>query len=223
METVKLKATKRDMDVKPKDYREQGFVTAEYYGGGVENQSLLIDYQDFRRAYKAAGKSTVLELELGDGKTTYALIHEVDYHPVSDQYIHVDFLHIDLNKDVVTKIPLVFVGEPPAVKELKGTFVHALEAVEVKCLAKDLVSSMDVDVSSLVDFNSVIRVSDLKFPEGYTVMADPNDTVAIVTPTREEKEEEVVPVDQIPVAGEEGKVGEEGAEGEAGGEAKAKE
>ena len=214
METVKLKATKRDMNVKAKDYRKQGYVTAEYYGNGVKNHSFIIGYQDFRRAYKAAGKSTVLELELDDGEKTYALIHEVDYHPVSDQYTHIDFIHVDLNKDVTTKIPLVFVGEPLAVKELKGTLMQALEAVEVKCLAKDLVSSMDVDVSGLVDFNSIIRVADLKFPEGYTVLADLNETVAIVTPPREEKEEEVIPVDQIPVEGEEGKEGgEEGGEG----------
>lgn len=202
------------MSVKPKDQRKQGFVTAEYYGSGVENQSLTIDYQDFRRAYKAAGKSTVLELNIDDAEKAYALVHEVDYHPVSDQYIHVDLVHVDLNKDVTTKIPLNLVGEPPAVKELKGTLMQALEGVEIKCLARDLISSMDVDVSVLVDFNSIIRVSDLKFPEGFTVLAEPDETVAIVTPPREEKEEEIIPVDQIPVAGEEKKEGEEGGEGE---------
>ena len=218
METVKLQAKKRIGDTKAKDLRKDGFVTAEYYGGGAENLSLMMDYQDFRRAYRDAGKSTVLELEIDGGEKTYALVHEVDYDPVTDKYIHIDFLHIDLNKEVSAKVPFDFVGESLAVKELQGTFMAALDGVEVKCLAKDLISSIEVDISGLEEFSDVIRVADLKVPETVTIITDLEEAVATVAPPKEEEEEPVVVEDE---EGEEGEVaeGEEGAapaEGEGG-------
>jgi large subunit ribosomal protein L25 len=213
METVKLSVQKRDMGKKAKDYRDGGFVTGEYYGKGVTNISLAIPYQDFRRAYKKAGKSTILNLEIEGEKPTYALVHEVDYNPVSDQYIHVDFMHVDLDKEVETKVPFVFVGTSSAVKDLQGTFNTAMDGVEVKCLAKDLISQIEVDISPLVDFNSVIRVSDLKLPSNITIISPADLVIATVTPVREEKEEApVVPAGEVPVAGAEAKEGEAAAD-----------
>ena len=137
METVKLNAKKREGEMKAKDLRKTGFVTAEYYGAGVENISLQMDYQDFRRAYRDAGKSTVVELAVDGADAVYALVHEVDYDPVTDKYIHVDFLHVDLNKEITTKVPFEFLGEAPAVRELQGTLMTALDGVEVKCVDAD--------------------------------------------------------------------------------------
>lgn len=213
METVKLSVKKRDMGVKAKEQRRQGFVTGEYYGKGVENISLAIPYQDFRKAYKKSGKSTILDLEIEGEKPTHALVHEVDYDPVSDEYIHVDFIHVDLDKEVSTKIPFVFVGVSPAVKDLQGTFNTAMDGVEVKCLARDLISSIEVDISSLVDFSSVIRVSDLKVPSTVTILTPLDGVIATVTPVKEEKvEAPVVPAGEVPV---EGAAPAEGAEGAA--------
>jgi large subunit ribosomal protein L25 len=200
METVKLKLKKRDSNVKAKDYRKQGLVTAEYYGKDVPNLNLVVGYQDFKKAYSAAGKNTVLDLEIEGDKSTHALIHEVDYDPVSDKYINVDFLHVDLNKNVDTKIPFVFVGVSPAVKDLQGTLTTPLDGLEVRCLAKDLIHSIEVDISGIVDFNSVIRVSDLKVPSTMTVLTDPTLVVATAVPVKEEKEE--VPVAAVPAEGE---------------------
>lgn len=208
METVNLKLIKRDPNKKAKVYRDEGFVTAEYYGKGIKNEQLAVGYQDFRKAYRAAGKSTVVDLDMGDGKKTHALIHEVDYDPVTDKYVHVDFLHVDLNKEVETKIPFEFVGVSPAVKNEQGTLTISLDGLEVKCLAKDLVHSIEVDISSIVDFNSVIRVSDVKVPPNMTVLVDINEVVATAVPPKEEKEE--VPV-AVPVEGAEGAILAEGA------------
>lgn len=214
METVKLLAKKRDMEVKAKEHRRQGFVTGEYYGKDIKNVSLSIPYQDFRKAYKKAGKSTILDLEIEGEKPTHALVHEVDYDPVTDQYIHVDFVHVDLDKEVSTKIPFVFVGVSPAVKDLQGTLNTAMDGVEVKCLARDLISSIEVDISSLVDFSSVVRVSDLKVPSTITILTPLDGVIATATPVREEKEEApAVPAGEVPV---EGAAPAEGAEGATG-------
>ncbi|MBT3705100.1 50S ribosomal protein L25 [Candidatus Peregrinibacteria bacterium] len=222
METVKLQAKRRDMSEKAKDRRKEGYVTAEYYGKGVENQQLLIDYQGFRRAYREAGKSTVMELEIDGEDKIYALIHEVDYHPVTDEYMHIDLIHVDLNKEISAKIPFEFVGEAPAVREQQGTFMSALDGVEVKCIARDLISSIEIDVSGLVEFSDAIKVSDLKLPEGFVLVTDPEETVATVLPPKEEEEEEIVVAEgEEGAEGSEGAEGEEGAEGAEGGEGSA--
>lgn len=209
METVKLNASKRDLAVKAKDYRNQDKITISYYGKGTPNLDLAVDYQEFRRAYKQAGKSTVIELTIDGKETVYALVHEVDYHPVTDKFTHVDLLHVDLNKTVDTKIPLEFTGTSLAVKDLQGTLAVSLDALDVRCLAKDLIHSITVDVSPLVDFNAVIRVKDVVVPSTITVMSDPELVVITATPVKEEKVEEVVAAADIPVTGE--KKPEEGA------------
>jgi large subunit ribosomal protein L25 len=215
METVKLSVKKRDMGVKAKEQRRQGFVTGEYYGKDIKNISLAIPYQDFRKAYKKAGKSTILDLEIEGEKPTHALVHEVDYDPVTDQYIHVDFVHVDLDKEVSTKIPFTFVGVSPAVKDLQGTFNTAMDGVEVKCLARDLISSIEVDISLLIDFSSVIRVSDLKIPSTITILSVLDGVIATVTPVKEEKEEAPpVPAGLVPVPGAAPAEGAEGATAE---------
>ena len=219
METVTLKVEKRDLNVKAKDYRLRSKVTLEYYGKGIENMQLVADYQDFRKAYIKAGKSIVLNLEVEGQKDQYALMHEVDYHPVTDEYLHIDLMHVDLNKELTTKIPLEFIGIAPAVKDLQGTLTVSHEALEVKCLAKDLVSLLEVDISVLEDFNSVIKVSDVNVPETLTLLTDLDDAVVTVTAPREEEEE--LPVEAAEGAegaaeGEEGAEGAEGAEAEGG-------
>lgn len=192
MDKITLKVITRDAAKKAKVYRDEGMVTAEYYGKGVENMHLAAEYQAFRKAYNAAGKSTVVDLEI-DGKKHHALIHDVDYDPVYDTFLHVDFLHVDMNKEVDTKIPFEFVGVSPAVRDLSGTLAVSMEGLEVRCLAKDLVHSFVVDVSAIVDFTSVIRVSDIVLPEGYKLMAHSEDVVVTAIAPREEKEE-VAPV-----------------------------
>jgi large subunit ribosomal protein L25 len=211
METVKLKVEKRDPAIKAKDYRKDSKVILEYYGKDVENIGMVADYQEFRRAFAKSGKSTMLELELGD-KSLNVLVHDVDYHPVTDEYIMIDVVHVDLNKEVTTKVPLEFVGTSLAVKDEQGTLMTSLDALEVKCLAKDLLHSLEVDISGLVDFNSAIKVSDIKVPEGITVITDLDELVATVIAPKEEEEEPIVAEG---VEGEEGEGG-EGEEGEGG-------
>ncbi len=188
MANITLKVITRDPAKKAKAYRDEGMVPGEYYGKGVENMQLAVAYGDFRRAFKVAGKSTVVDLDI-DGKKHHALIHAVDYDPVQDTFTHIDFLHVDMNKEVETKIPFEFIGTAPAVRDLHGTLTVSMDALHVKCLAKDLVRSFVVDVSAIVDFSSVIRAGEIPLPEGYKLMAHPEDVVVTAVAPREEKEE----------------------------------
>lgn len=218
METLTLKVQPRDMKVKTNVLRAKRLIPAEYYGKGVKNKSFVVDYQTFRKAYKQAGSNTVISLN--DGKDEYSvLVHEIQYDPVSDSIVHIDFANVKMDREVKTKVNVVITGIAPAVKDLGGILVTPLDEVEIKCLPKDLIHKIEVNIESLVDFNSFIRVKNLIVPPGITILDAPEDIIATAVPPREEKEEETAAplASEVPVVGKEGEVAEgEEAEGEEG-------
>ena len=190
METLLLNAKLRDKSVKAKNLLEEKQIPVEYYGKGVENLSLQVNAGDFRRLFRKAGFNTVIELVV-DGKNYPVLVHDLAQHPVSDDFIHVDFKAVRMDEEVETRIPLEFVGTSIAVKDFSGTFVTNLDEVEVKCLPKYLVPFIEVDISSLVDFNSQITIKDLKVPQGITIMHEEEESVCTVVPPKAEEEKTV--------------------------------
>ncbi|MDP4007980.1 MAG: 50S ribosomal protein L25 [Candidatus Peregrinibacteria bacterium] len=187
METIVLEAKVRDKSQKLNHLRKADRLPVTYYGNGVKNLDFDLDYQDFRRAFKAGGQNTVMDLTV-DGKPLKVLVHDMQFDPVSDRFIHVDFISVDMNKEVSTSIPLVFVGTSPAVREMGGTLMDSLSEVNVKCLARDLIHEIEVDLSLLVDFHSVVHVSDLKVPSTVEITDDPELAIATVTAPKSEDE-----------------------------------
>ncbi|MDX9970869.1 MAG: 50S ribosomal protein L25 [Candidatus Gracilibacteria bacterium] len=190
MENLILNAELRDKSMKPKNLLEKNIIPVEYYGNGVENLSLQVNAGDFRRLFKKAGFNTVVEL-VCEGKKYPVLVHDLDQHPVSDDFIHIDFKAVKMDEEVETRIPLEFVGTSIAVKDFSGTFMSNLDEVEVKCLPKYLVPFIEVDISALEDFNSQITIKDLKVPQGMTLMHEEDDSVCTVLPPKAEEEKAV--------------------------------
>lgn len=188
MDTLALPVKTRNSDRKIKVLRREGLIPAEYYGRGVKNLSLQMDYQTFRKLYRVAGKSMVIELDV-DGKKLNALVNDIQYDPVTDNINHVDFINVQMDQLLHTKIPLKFVGFSLAVKDLGGILTHNLSEIEVKCLPKDLVAFIEVSVDPIVDFRSYVRVKDLNVPSTITILNKPDDVVVTAVPPRVEEEE----------------------------------
>ncbi|MFH1218359.1 MAG: 50S ribosomal protein L25 [Candidatus Peregrinibacteria bacterium] len=207
---IVLDVKPRDKKLKTSEIRAQGDIPVEYYGNGVGNKSLQVDYQDFRRAYKKAGNSMIIVLKVNGKEELNTLVHDVDYNPVTDLIEHIDVINVRMDQEVTAKVPVEFTGIAPAVKELAGIFTNPIGEIEIKCLPKYLIRQIVVDISSLVDFNCYIRVKDIKVPENIVITMGPEEVVATVVAPREEKEEEIV-VEEAEGEGE----GVEGEEGEA--------
>jgi len=190
METLKLSAVKRDKSLKAKKLLLEKKIPIEYYGNGVENLSLQVEATDFRRLFKKAGFNTVISIEF-EGKKYPVLVHEVAVHPLTDDFLHVDFKAVKMDEEVETTIPLEFVGTSIAVKDFSGTFINNFDEVEVKCLPKYLVPFIEVDISALEDFNSQITIKDLVVPKGITLMHEEDESVCSVVPPRVEEEKPV--------------------------------
>lgn len=181
-----LQAEKRDK-VSNVTLRKAGRVPAVLYGPKEPSTPISIGEADFTKLFKVAGESSVIEIKgLGDVKE--ALVYEVDADPVTGKIRHVDFYAIEKGKPIEVDVPLEFVGEAPAVKELGGILMKVLHELKIEVLPKNLPHSIVVDVGSLKDFESQIHVKDLALPEGVTALTSPEEVVALVSEAKEEPE-----------------------------------
>ena len=194
-----------------------GKIPAVVYGSGVKNSSIEVDTKDFLNVYEEAGDSSLVDLEITRGKkkeVSTVLIHDLERDGVSDEIEHIDFLSVDMKKSVKTEVRLDFVGDSPAVAE-GGVLVQNTSSVEVEALPGDLPKLIEVDVSVLAEIGSSLKVSDIKMPDGVTLLSDVGQTIASVVEPRisDESEAEVEAPEDEEVEGEEGEEG-EGTEGE---------
>jgi len=205
MEMVSLTASARSTELTPQALRRSGQVPCVVYGNHTENIALQCEHNQLLKVYAKAGKSSIVDLD-ASGKKVPALFHAIDFDPVSDRITHVDFYAVDMKKEIEATVPIEYVGEAPAVKELGGVMVTARDSVAVKCLPTNLPRSIEVNVEKLEDFTSSLSVADLMIPEGVAVQVEPETVIATVQEPRKEEE----PI----VSAEEVAEGEEGAEAE---------
>jgi large subunit ribosomal protein L25 len=188
-----LEAQKRDIKENLNNLRKGGFIPAVVYGPKQEALAIKINTIAFLKAYREAGESTVVELSV-DGDTHEVLIQEVDREAIKGSVLHADFYAIEKGKKVSVHVPLEFVGEAPAEK-LGGVVVKVMHEIEVEAMPKDLPHEIEVSIESLVDMDSQIHASDLKMPNGVTLLSEPEEVIALIQAQREEEEEPSVEFD----------------------------
>jgi large subunit ribosomal protein L25 len=210
--TEVLEVRKREGKKTLKELRGGKEMPAVFYGPKEESTAIAINTDVFKKLWKKAGESTVIELK-GDGIDKEALIYDVAVDPVTGEPRHADFYVMEKGKKVTVSVPLEFVGVPPAVKELGGVLVKVMHEIEIEVLPKDLPHSIDVDVTSLNDFESRILAKDIKIPESAELVGEPEEVIALVNEVEEEKEPEAeMTIADIEVE-KKGKKPEEGEEG----------
>jgi large subunit ribosomal protein L25 len=169
--------------------REQGQIPAVLYGAGGEPQSLAVDFPAFVKLYKVAGEASLIDLTIDGKDAGKALIQDVQLDPVKDRVIHLDLRRIDMTKPMTATVDLRFVGESPIVKASGGTVVTNVSTVVVRCLPKDLVSVLEIDISVLNSFDDAVKIKDIKLPAGVEITSpSENDLVVKATPALSEDE-----------------------------------
>lgn len=212
--TIEIKAEKREEVGKLESLRASGFLPAVYYGHKKESTPIKIKKNDFLKAWKNAGESSVIKLQTPSGDLE-ALIHDVDINPITGEPRHADFYVFEKGHKVEISIPIEFEGVSPAIKDLGGILVKVLREIKVKAEPANLPHEIKIDISGLVDFQSQILAKDITLPKGVELMENLEEVVAAVSEAKEEVVE-ATPVDlsQIEVE-KKGKKDEEGGEGEA--------
>src|SRR3989344_3251640 len=153
---IELKAEARTiLGGKVRALRSSGYVPAVLYGKGQESTALQVPVKDFNKVLKEAGESTLVYVDIG-GKSYPTIIHDVATDPSTDTIIHADFYKVSLTEKIKTSVPVEFIGESPAVKDLSGILVKNVNELEVEALPQNLPHEIAVDISSLKAFNDQI-------------------------------------------------------------------
>ena len=189
-----LKAEIRDTHVKPEMIRKAGKVPAVFYGKKEASTPISVSGIDFLKVWKKAGEYSVVILETPKG-IKESLIQDVDLDPVTDAPRHADFYVFEKDHKVEVELPLEFVGVSPAVKDLGGTLEKILHKLKVEAMPKDLPHGINIDINHLANFGDQILAKDIALPTGVELKENYEEVVALVSAPREEKEEEIAPVD----------------------------
>lgn len=192
-----LVAKIRDKKETPSALRKKGFLPIVLYGVGTENLSLKVDLKEFKKIYQKAGESSLIPLQIEGGKEeSLILIHDIQHHPLTDEIIHVDLYKPNLKKETEAAVPLEFIGESPAVKNLEGTLVKNIQEIEVKALPQNLPHEIKVNIEKLETFEDNILIKDLDIPKEVEVLKEENEIVASVTPPAKVDEELEKPIEE---------------------------
>ncbi len=187
---LKLNATKRSKHVGV--VRREGNIPGVLYGHGIEAENVEVEVREFNKLFASAGYTTMITLSVKDGAEHPVFIREVQLHPLKSTPIHIDFYQVRMNEVIRANVPLKFVGESAAVKTLQGVLLRNLDELEVEALPKDLPHDIEVDISSLDDFEKAIHIKDIVLPKGVVTHRDVEEVVALVQPPRTEQEMEAL-------------------------------
>ena len=215
-----LKATKRDQNA---EKRPEGLLPAVVYGPEVEENILIhLNSVEFDKLYGKAGESALINLSIeGEKEPREVLVKDVSSDPVKTMFLHVDFYQIKRGQKLEIEAQIVQVGEAPAEKVHSGILITNLDSVTLRCMPRDIISEVKVDLGLLKTFDDRIKVKDLNLPDTVEVLADLEEVVALVAPpTVEEKPTEAeLKVSEEQAEGAEGETAEgEKAEGETDGD-----
>lgn len=210
MDRPKLKVENRKVEGRAvKKLRADGILPANVFGKQIKSFAVQLPTKEFMAVYKEVGETGLVDLQ-ADGEVRPVLISNVQYHPVTDFPLHVDFRQVDLKEKIQAPVPLEIEGGPessPAVKSGIGILVQQMNEIEVEALPTDLPEAIIVDISTLVNVDDAIHVKDLKVDRSkVTLLTEDEDIVVKIEPPAVEEVVEPTPA----VEG-----GEAAAEGEA--------
>ena len=217
MQEVNLEAEVREKAGKEVAHllRSQGRVPAILYGRQKENVKISIPSRDFfHLIHGQASGNVVIRLQISGSNNEVqeeiTIIRDIQYDPVTEKILHVDFFRISLDEAILSEVPLQVVGTAAGVKA-GGVIEHALRTLEVRCLPLDIPDVIEVDVTPL-EIGQSLHVRDLKVPDDVEVITSPDATAILVAAPTVVVEPE--PVTEEEALLEEGEVPEGEGEGE---------
>ncbi len=178
MDTIELAVDVREaLGKKARFLRREGITPANIYGRNLDSVALQLQSADLVHALVQAGRNAVLSVNVkGEKKPRPAVIRNVQRHPVTDRIVHVDFLQVDITRAITSEVPVILVGESPLPKT-STVISQTLASIQVSGLPMDIPSSVEADISVLVEVDQSIHVSDLVLPEGVEVLTDADQMV----------------------------------------------
>lgn len=174
MEDLTLKAAKRNiLRKKTRVLRRQGITPTHLFGHSLKSLALQCDTLQLKHMIARAGMTRPISLEVEDDKQPKSVfIREIQRNPISRQLIHVDFYQVRKGDKIKIDVPVILIGEAPAMKNKGRMVVHGVTTLSIECLPEYLPSRIEVDLSPLGEIGDSVHVKDIVFSPEVTVHSD---------------------------------------------------
>lgn len=162
--------------------RNQGLIPAVVYGSGKQSLALTIDPKDLHAALDPQRKAnTLLELSIASegqsGEQLNVMLHDYQYHPVSRELLHADFIRVKVDKPVQVKVPVRMEGRAKGV-QMGGLLNQVFRTIPLECTPDRIPAEVLIDVTELA-IGDTVQVSQLQLPEGVSAVLPPEQTVVL--------------------------------------------
>jgi large subunit ribosomal protein L25 len=206
MAELKLTATKRDVLGKRNRFlRRQGITPAHLFGHSLESLSLQCDTAELKRIVAHSGTTRLVSLKIEGDKTPKSVfVREIQRDALGKQLLHVDFYQVRKGEKMTMDVPIVLVGEAPAMKGKGRMISRGITILSIECLPEKVPPQIEVDISGLKELEQAIHVKDIVLDPDITVHIDPEQLVVKVTEIIIKVEEEKpVVAEEVVAEGEE--------------------
>ncbi|MBW2248606.1 MAG: 50S ribosomal protein L25/general stress protein Ctc [Deltaproteobacteria bacterium] len=174
--------------------RQKGQIPAVLYGPGTESVLLSVNITDIEMVLKKGRiGQALLNLVIpnnGETSTKTAMVKELQHHPVSRDFLHIDFYEVAMDRKIMVNIPVTTIGKAKGV-ETGGILQIIRRELEVQCFPLDVPESIEIDITDL-DVGDSIRLGDIARQSKIEFLDDENFTVVTVVIPKIEEEEEVI-------------------------------
>ena len=167
-----------------KALRKGGKVPSALYYKGEEPLSLYVDKQLLYKAMKSDQR--IYEIDI-NSESQYVMIKEIQYHPVTDEVIHLDFMRVRRSEKITISVPIILVGKSIGVTE-GGILTQSMNQIEISCYPTNVPDHIEVNIDDLV-LNASISVADISIDDGDVEIISPDNlnVASVITPREEEE------------------------------------
>lgn len=189
MDNLNLSVNKREVTGKKvSELRSNGLTPIHMYGPEIESSPLQCDSKILDSVITDAGTNIPVTVNVDGGEqNNLCFIREVQYHPVTNKVLHVDFMKVQVEKSVRAQVPISVIGTSPAVRTMGGTLLQPLLTLTVEALPLEIPKTITLEAELLVDFETNFYVSDIEVDEGVNVINEASEMVASVVAPRVER------------------------------------
>jgi len=196
--------TREILGKKVRFLRRQGITPVHLFGRNIEPLPLQCDTTELKNILAQAGMTQIVSLKIDKKRTpTNVMVREVQTEPRTDELLHVDFYQIQMEEKIRVEVPIITVGEAPALRFKENFLAHELNNLTIECLPDEIPSRVEVDLSDLIETEQAIHVSDISLGDGITIIDNPEQLVVKISAGFVEKEVEVEEVEaELEIEGE---------------------
>ena len=159
--------------------RRAGIIPVHLYGPGTEPRALQCPGPRLINVLSQAGASTPISIKIaGESGTHLAFAREIQWDPRRDHLLHVDLLAADISRPVTAQVTIVMSGESAGARSVSGTVMQQLRTIDVQALPMEMPAQAEIDLATLTEPDSVIRVADIVLPDTVTILTDAEEVIA---------------------------------------------